>query len=144
MARRGPPIQPGAVASLLCRARGIGVSAPKPDDSQIPWRDCPWLLQDHLDLRKMVPPMWCYNIKDAGQAECERAYLSPVDGSGLYHRCVYSDGFCKVDKEGDVCQLHSATPAFRCRQSKSLKCLKRDKGIPRTSGWTLGRTHVVS
>ena len=65
------------LASLLCRARGIGVSAPKPDDSQIPWRDCPWLLQDHLDLRKMVPPMWCYNIKDAGQAECERAYLSP-------------------------------------------------------------------
>ena len=98
------------IATLLCSAHGIGVSAPKLDESKIPWQDCPWLLQDRLDLRKLNPPLWCFNIKDLGQAECERAYLSPeTPGGSTYRRCIYVNGACSQEKEPVMCRSQAAT-----------------------------------
>ena len=100
------------LAATLGTARGIGVSAPKTSTPKrepppLPWQDCPWLLQDRVDLRSMTPPQWCYSLKYVGKAECERAYLSPEPASGghIYRKCVYNDGRCTMEPEGSDCRM---------------------------------------
>ena len=89
------------LASLLGGTHGGGVSVPKREPPAVPWQNCPWLLQDKVNLRAEDPPRWCFDLQNLGQAFCERGYIGPdKPGVNLYRKCIYAAGKCVMAKDG--------------------------------------------
>ena len=102
------------LASLLGGTHGGGVSVPRREPPAVPWQNCPWLLQDKVNLRAEDPPRWCFDLQNLGQAFCERGYIGPdKPGVNLYRKCIYAAGKCVMAKDGVECQPNdpAVTPA---------------------------------
>ena len=90
----------------------------------VPWQTCPWLLE-RTNIRSFDPPMWCFDLANLGQRDCEAAYVTNINADSMttYQRCIWdgSKKSCSADRESCVHAIPPLPSAVRVSSPPPVK-----------------------
>ena len=124
--RRQLPLNTSALSrerSAQARARVCPPYRPKRDMpaayEDVPWRSCPWLLE-RTNVRALDPPLWCYDLGELGQRDCEAAYVTNVlKDETTYQRCMWNPNTRACSSDREKCTITASTGASSTGQRVS-------------------------